>query len=470
MRLPRLFRTTPFRLTLLFLALFAAAASAFLAYIYLATAGEATRRTDQNITREMRSLVAAYDRAGVDAVNQSLIERAASERPFLYLLMKPDGARISGSIAESPIEDAGAAVGVSTRASFSVTDADAQGRLVKHPARGIQERLSGGEILFVGADISEDQAYVVKITRALWGAGALVIVLGTAGGLLVSRNVSRSMGALNDVVAAVRNGDFDARAAVRGARDEFDELSEGINEMLDRLQRSMAGHRHAGDAIAHDLRSPLTRLRARLETAYLDVEAGKGDAEEALAQALDDTDGVLKTFGAVLAIARLQAAGQAPDQSLFDPAELAADLAELYEPTCEDKGLEFGAEFAKNLQVRGNREFLAQALANLLDNAVKYTPAGGAIMLRVRRRSSGEIEFSVTDTGPGVPDEDRARVVERFVRLENSRSEPGSGLGLSLVAAVAEAHGGRLELSEGPGKVGEMGPGLRVALILPRAG
>lgn len=465
MRLPRLFRTTPFRLTLLFLALFAAAASAFLAYIYLATAGEATRRTDLNITREMRSLVAAYDRAGVDAVNQSLIERAASERPFLYLLMKPDGSRISGSIAESPIEGGRDAP---TRASFSVTDYDSNGRMVKHPARGFQERLSGGEILFVGADISEDQAYVVKIVRALWGAGALVIVLGLAGGLLVSRNVSRSMGALNDVVTAVRNGDFDARAAVRGARDEFDELSEGINEMLDRLQRSMAGHRHAGDAIAHDLRSPLTRLRARLETAYLDVEAGKGDAQEALAQALDDTDGVLKTFGAVLAIARLQAAGQAPDQTLFDPAELAADLAELYEPTCEDKGLEFGAEFAKDLQVRGNREFLAQALANLLDNAVKYTPAGGAIMLRVRRRSSGEIEFSITDTGPGVPDEDRARVVERFVRLENSRSEPGSGLGLSLVAAVAEAHGGRLELSEGPGKVGEMGPGLRVALILPR--
>ena len=467
MRLPRLFRTTPFRLTLLFLALFAAAASAFLAYIYLATAGEATRRTDRNISREMRSLVAAYDRAGIDAVNQSLIERASSERPFLYLLMKPDGTRISGSIAESPIE--GGPNVAPARASFSVTDYDAQGRLVKHPARGFQERLSGGEILFVGADISEDQAYVVKIVRALWGAGALVILLGLTGGLLVSRNVSRSMGALNDVVAAVRNGDFGARAAVRGARDEFDELSEGINEMLDRLERSMAGHRHAGDAIAHDLRSPLTRLRARLETAYLDVEAGKGDAQEALAQALEDTDGVLKTFSAVLAIARLQAAGQAPDQSVFDPAELAADLAELYEPTCEDKGLEFGSELTRDLQVRGNREFLAQALANILDNAVKYTPVGGAIMLRVRRRSSGEIEFSVTDTGPGVPDEDRARVVERFVRLENSRSEPGSGLGLSLVAAVAEAHGGRLELSEGPGKVGDMGPGLRVAFILPRA-
>lgn len=467
MRLPRIFRTTPFRLTLLFLALFAAAASAFLAYIYVATAGEATRRTDREITREMRSLQGAYERAGIDALNQSLIERAASERPFLYLLTKPDGARISGSIEESPLDSF---EGQATWASFQVTDYDVQGREIKHPARGLQERLRGGEILFVGADVGEDEAYVVKIIRALWGAGALVVVLGLAGGVIVSRNVSRSMGELNDVIAAVRNGDLRARAAVRGARDEFDELSEGLNEMLDRLERSMAGHRHAGDAIAHDLRSPLTRLRARLEAAYLDVEAGKGDPQQALAQALDDTDGVLKTFGAVLSIARLQAAGQAPDQVVFDPAELAAGIAELYEPLCEDKGLDFKAEFQGHLTVRGNREFLAQALANILDNAVKYTPPGGAIMLRVRRRSSGEVEYSVTDTGPGVPDTDRARVVERFVRLENSRNEPGSGLGLSLVAAVAEAHGGRLELDEGPGIVDGVGPGLRVALILPRAG
>jgi len=465
-RLPRIFRTTPFRLTLLFLALFAAAAFAFLAYIYVATAGEATRRTDQEITREMRSLAAAYDRAGLDALNQSLIERAASERPFLYLLMTPSGARISGSIAASPVEDF---TGPPAWTSFSVTEADAQGRSVKRPARGLQERMRGGEILFVGADVGEDEAYVLKIVRALWGAGALVVVLGLAGGVLVSRNVSRSMAGLVAVVEAVRNGDLGARARVRGARDEFDELATGLNEMLDRLERSMAGHRHAGDAIAHDLRSPLTRLRARLEAALLDVEAGKSDPTEALAQAVNDTDGVLKTFGAVLAIARLQAAGAAPSQAAFDPAGLARDIAELYEPLCEDKGVEFRAELSADLTVRGNREFLAQALANILDNAVKYTPAGGAIMLRVRRRSSGEVEFSVTDTGPGVPQADRARVVERFVRLENSRNEPGAGLGLSLVAAVAEAHDGRLDLDEGPGKVGEMGPGLRVALILPRA-
>ena len=466
MRLPRIFRTTPFRLTLLFLALFASAASAFLAYIYVATAGEATRRTDQEIRREMRSLTDVYDRAGVDAVNQSLIERAASERPFLYLLMTRNGERISGSIEESPVEEF---TGEPAWATFQVTDLDVQGREVKHPARGLQQRLSGGQILFVGADVGADEAYVAKIVNALRGAVVLVVVLGLAGGILVSRNVSRAMASLTDVVDRVRGGELGARAHVRGTRDEFDELAQGVNEMLDRLERSMAGHKHAGDAIAHDLRSPLTRLRARLEAAYLDVEAGKGDPRQALAQALEDTDGVLKTFGAVLSIARLQAAGQAPDPQVFDPAELGADIAELYEPLCEDKDIDFAAEFAQGLTIRGNREFLAQALANILDNAVKYTPAGGAIMLRVRRRSSGEVEFSVTDTGPGVPEHDRERVIQRFVRLENSRNEPGAGLGLSLVAAVAEAHGGRLELSEGPGKVDDKGPGLRVALILPRA-
>ncbi|MDO8410809.1 MAG: HAMP domain-containing sensor histidine kinase [Phenylobacterium sp.] len=466
MRLPRIFRTTPFRLTLLFLALFAASASAFLAYIYVATAGEATRRVDQLITREMRTLQSAYGRAGTDALNQALIERAASERPYLYLLMRPDGTSISGSIEESPLEDFN---GNPTWTSFRVTEFDVQGREVNRPARGLQERLAGGEILFVGADVAEDEAYVVKIVRALWGAGALVIVLGLAGGVVVSRNVSRSMIGLNTVVDAVRNGDLSARAPVRGTRDELDELAVGLNEMLDRLERSMAGHKHAGDAIAHDLRSPLTRLRARLEAAYLDLEAGRGDPEAAFAQAIEDTDGVLKTFGAVLAIARLQAAGTAPDPVLFDPADLAADICELYEPLCEDHGLDFKAERVRGLSIRANREFMAQALANLMDNAIKYTPPGGAIMLRVRRRSSGEVEFSVTDTGPGVPEEDRGRVVERFVRLENSRNQPGAGLGLSLVVAVAEAHGGRVELSEGPGRVGEIGPGLRVAVILPHA-
>jgi signal transduction histidine kinase len=275
---------------------------------------------------------------------------------------------------------------------------------------------------------------------------------------------------LGKVVTAVQEGDLKARAEVRNSGDELDELGAGLNTMLDRLEGSMSSIRHAGDAIAHDLRSPLTRMRAKLEVALMDAEAGKIDGVDAVQLALDEADNLLKTFNTVLAIARLQAAaGRTPDPRVFDAADLAADMAELYEPASEEKGLEFSAEIERGLMIAGNQPFLAQALANIIDNAIKYTPTGGAVMLRARRRSSGEIEYSVTDTGPGVPEGDRERVIERFVRLDNSRTEAGSGLGLSLVGAVMEAHGGRVLLDEGPGEYGGFGPGLRVALVLPAA-
>ena len=452
----------------MFVAAFAGGAAAFLFYIYAVTAGEVNQRADRDITAEMRSLETVYRQGGTNALNQALIERMADGRPFLYLLMDKSGQRITGSIAASPLANSTSDV---DWAQFRLTETDpTSGAEVRQTARGEQIRLPTGERMFVGADIGEAEVFVAKIVHAVWGAGALMVLLGLMGGLFVSRNVSRAMAGLNAVVTAVQGGDLRARAEVRGSRDEFDELASGLNDMLDRLERSMAGIRHAGDAIAHDLRSPLTRLRARMEVALLDVEAVKGDPRAALVQALEDSEGVLRTFNAVLAIARLQAAGRAPDPSPFDPGVLAASVAELYEPLCEEKELDFKAELTPQLSARGNREFVAQALANLLDNAVKYTPAGGAIMLRVRRRSSGEVEFSVTDTGPGVPEADRPRIIQRFVRLENSRNQPGVGLGLSLVAAVAEAHGGRLEVDEGPGAADGFGPGLRVALVLPRAG
>jgi signal transduction histidine kinase len=329
-------------------------------------------------------------------------------------------------------------------------------------------RLSGGELLFVGADVGAQRQFAVRIVRATEGAAVLIVLLGLLGGVLISRNVSRSMAGLRNAVEAVEGGDLQARAPVRGVNDEFDELAHGMNAMLDRVERLMGGLRHAGDAIAHDLRSPLTRMRARLEVALIEVEAGKADALEALESTLADADSVLRTFNAVLAISRLQAAGQFTNAAEFDLSELAEGVSELYGPLCEDKGLTFEVQFAPRVMMRGEREFVAQALSNLLDNAVKYTPEGGAVMLRTRRRSSGEAEVSVTDTGLGVPEADRARVVQRFVRLENSRSLPGSGLGLSLVSAVAEAHGGRLDLDEGPGATAAGGgPGLRAALIFP---
>ncbi len=466
MRLPSLFRRTPFRLTLLFLALFAASASALLAYIYVATAAEARRRAENEIRREVSALEAVYRAQGANALNQALVERTLRGGPYLFLLSDAQGRPVTGNISESPITGF---TGRETWEDFRISQADEQGRVERRPARGVEKPLTAGGRLFVGVDIGDSEEHLGRVTQALWGAGALVVLLGLGGGVLISRGVERAMGNLNQVVAAVRDGDMRARAPVRGARDEYDELAINLNAMLDRLEASIAAIRHAGDAVAHDLRSPLTRMRAKLEVALIDAEAGKADAVQALETALGEADGLLKTFNTVLAIARLQAAGQAPNPSVFDAAALAADLAELYEPTAEEHGIDFSAEIQKDLPVLGSREFMAQALANLIDNSLKYTPEGGAVMLRARRKASGEVEFSVTDTGPGVPDEDRERVVQRFVRLENSRTEPGSGLGLSLVAAVAEAHGGRLELDEGPGVVDGKGPGLRAALVFPPA-
>ena len=466
MRLPALIRTTPFRLTLLFMALFAGAASAFLAFIYVVGVSEVTHFADGEVMYEASQLDKIYDRDGRPALVHTINDRSSGD-DFYYLLQTASGARLAGDIKPADVG------GFERGAEWLRATIDSRGPGKKRgrwPARINRMRLAGGETLFVATDVSEPEAYVLGFVRTLWAAGGIVILLGMAGGVIVARNVNRSVGRLNEVVSAVQGGDLRARVALKGTGDEFDDLAAGLNDMLDRLERSIGGLRHAGDAIAHDLRSPLTRLRTRLEVALLDVEAGRGDPKAALAQALEDADAVLRTFNTVLAIARLQAAGSAPDQAVFDPTHLAADIAELYQPLAEERGQDFTTELAEGLAVRGNREFIAQAMANILDNAVKYNAPKGAVMLRVRRRSSGEIEFSVTDTGPGVPEADRARVAQRFVRLENSRSLPGVGLGLSLVMAVAQAHGGRLEIDEGPGKVGDIGPGLRVALVLPRAG
>ncbi|WOB79376.1 ATP-binding protein [Brevundimonas nasdae] len=469
MRLPSLLRRTPFRLTLLFLALFVAAAGAILAYVYFASASEAQGRAKADVEIELGALTAIHRTRGIDALNQALVERSIRGGPYLYLLTDKAGKTITGNITESPIDiDLSLPAGASDWETFRLTDTDAQGKVQRRRSIGVITTLAGGEHLFVGQDIGDIEAYLARLTQALWGAMALVMLLGLAGGLYISRRVENAMAGLNRVVQSVQDGDLKVRAPVRHTGDELDELGQGLNTMLDRLEASMASIRHAGDAIAHDLRSPLTRMRAKLEVALIDAEAGKIDGVDALGIALDEADHLLKTFNTVLAIARLQAGG-APDPKVMDAADLAADMAELYEPAAEDKDIDFSSEVEKGLMIEGNQPFLAQALANLIDNAIKYTPAGGAVKLRARRRSSGEIEYSVTDTGPGVPEKDRERVVQRFVRLDNSRTEPGSGLGLSLVTAVAEAHGGRVVLDEGPGAYGDFGPGLRVALVLPPA-
>lgn len=309
--------------------------------------------------------------------------------------------------------------------------------------------------------------------KAIWGGAALLIGLGLVAGLLINREVSRSVQRLMKVLDAAENGDLKARVTLRQSGDEYDALAERINTTLDRMEATIGNLKHAGDAIAHDLRTPLSRLRSRLELALYEAEKYNRHAPEVLERALSDTDQLLRTFQTVFAISRLETQGLVPDPQVFDAQLLACDMAELFEPLAQDKGLEFASEFTGGLQVSGNRDFLAQALSNLLDNAIKYT-RGGGITFRLRRTAAGQVEFSITDTGPGVPEADRVRITQRFVRLESSRSLPGEGLGLSLVEAVARAHGGRLAIDEGPGilqkSMENCGPGLRTALVLPLTG
>ena len=377
MKLPSLFRRTPFRLTLLFLALFVATASAVLAYVYVASASEARARAEAGVRSEIEALTAVYRTRGVNALNQALVDRTLRGGSYLYLLMDKDRKTITGNISTSPLEP-GAAVQGGRWDDFRLTDTDEEGRVRKRQAIGVEMPLSGGEQLFVGEDIGDIEAYLSRLTQALWGAMIMVLILGIGGGLVISRRVEKSMSGLNRVVMAVQEGDLKVRAPVTHSGDELDELGQGLNTMLDRLEASMASIRHAGDAIAHDLRSPLTRMRAKLEVALIDADAGKVSGVDALGIALDEADLLLKTFNTVLAIARLQAGG-APDPKVFDAAELATDMAELYEPSGEDKGLEFSAEIEKGLMIEGNQPFLAQALANIIDNAIKYTPEGGAV-------------------------------------------------------------------------------------------
>jgi signal transduction histidine kinase len=308
-----------------------------------------------------------------------------------------------------------------------------------------------------------------------------VIVLGLIGGFFVSRRVLKRIDAMTGTAQTIMRGDLTGRLPIAGTGDELDRLAENVNAMLERIEALMRGLKEVSDNIAHDLKTPLTRLRNRCEEA-LRNPSGESGYRAALETTIAESDDLIRTFDALLMIARAES-GQARDNMTeFDAAQIVRDVGELYEPLAEEKGLELKVEAPTAAPVRGNRELVSQALANLIDNAIKYaapngkadTVANGAANngsangapaeIIVAAGNEGErIALSVADHGPGIPEADRGRVVERFVRLEQSRSAPGSGLGLSLASAVARLHGGELKLEDNR-------PGLRSIIALPRAG
>jgi signal transduction histidine kinase len=463
LRLPSLFGTTTFRLAMIHAGMFAGFAALLLAYLFASTAVDLERRFNQGLTAEINSLMAAYATGGLSRINQAVIERSSARGPYFYLLTTEDGGKISGDFDLLPVDVQGP---YPRPVDFQYELASPDGAISTHRAEGQIVQLPDGSLLLIASGSGDRTIITSRIISAIWTGALAGLILSLLGGVIISRQAARRADALARTTEAVMGGDLSQRAPVEGSGDEFDRLGERLNAMLDRVERLIHASRHSGDAIAHDLRSPLTRMRNRLVTLMDDLgEEGDPALIDSLGATLEEVDGLLATFAAILRLSRLET-GEATDFRRINLTEVLEEMAELYDPACESVGLSFEAEIAENVFILADKGLVAQAVSNLLDNALKYTESGGGVTLRLRRRKTGEgVEISVTDTGPGIPEGDRDRVLQRFVRLEASRTKPGDGLGLSLVNAVATLHRGALELSDGPGDKAQ--PGLRAALILP---
>jgi len=271
---------------------------------------------------------------------------------------------------------------------------------------------------------------------------------------MTGRNLLRRVEQVNRTSERVMAGNLSDRVPLHGTNDEFDQLAANLNRMLDQIERLMTAMREVTDDVAHDLKTPLSRLRARLERALAEPSAGSTQSE-AIRAAIDEADRLLATFNALLSIAELESGAHGDQTEPLDLSEIARSAAELYEPVAEEKGFVLAVMAEPGVTIRGDRHLLSQALANLLDNALKYG-RGGKIEISVYRRDR-QAFVEVADQGPGIPREDRETVLDRFVRLEPSRTTPGNGLGLSLVRAIARRHGGSVALEDNR-------PGLRVRL------
>jgi signal transduction histidine kinase len=445
----RLLRTSTFRFALAYVGLFAVSALLLLGFIYVTTAGYASRQTDEVILAQIAGLAEQYRQRGLDGVAATIAQRAARNPRghAVYLLADPAGRRIVGNLDRWPREATEPGW-----VEFMIEDPDTQGEAYR--ARAQYVRLAGGFQLLVGQDVQEQQRHQKLMIAAMAWGGALTLALALAGGLLMSRATLQRIETINRTSREIIQGDLGRRVPTRGTGDEFDQLAQNLNAMLDQIALLMNGIREVSDNIAHDLRTPLTRLRSRLEAARL------GQADPAMRATIDaliaDADALLSTFSALLRIAEIEAGRRRADFADVDLAATARAAIELYEPVAQEKRQTVEADLAEGLVVKGDRHLLAQAVANLLDNAVKYGPEGTRIVVAVGQSDLGP-SLSVADNGPGIPEEFRNQAVRRFFRLETSRSTPGTGLGLSLVSAVAKLHGARLALEDNV-------PGLRVVM------
>jgi signal transduction histidine kinase len=455
-----LLRTTTFRVALLYLGLFLASVLVILGLIYWFTAGFIERQTDETIAAEIAGLREQYRQRRLPGLIEVVNARSAVPRTStLYLVATPSFAPLAGNLSDWPDAKPDADGWI----EFEIADAPEEPGGGSHEARAVVFTLPGGYHLLVGRDTMERRHFQDRVLISLAWALLLTVGLGAAGGVLISRNVMHRIDAINQTTRQIMSGALQERMAVANNGDELDQLAGNLNAMLDQIEHLMVGMRQVSDSVAHDLRTPLTRLRSRLEITLVEA-ATEDEYRTAIQEAISEADRLLGIFSALLSIAEAEAGTMQRSFQKVALSDLARQMADLYEPAAEEAGLSFVSDIRAEPIALGNQQLLAQAIANLLDNALKYTPADGCVTLTVKG-PEGERGacVSVADTGPGIPAEQRESVLRRFVRLEASRSSPGNGLGLSLVDAVARLHGARLEMDDNH-------PGLIVSLVFPRMG
>ena len=461
--LGKLFGATAFRLALAILLISAVGAGIVLAVIAWEVVSVVDREIERTIDAESQGLIDAFDNEGIRRLEAVIEARKREPGASLYLLTNPIGEPLAGNVEQLPTE-------VLLHPGFLP---------IIYRGSGSSERgrqalvgvyvLPGGFRLLIGHDLG-DRARIGKVmVRALAISLVFFAVLGAAGALFVARRVLKRIDDINTSAQGIMAGDLTRRLPVSGSGDELDRLAGGLNDMLGRISELMAGLREVSDNIAHDLRTPLTRLRNHAEAAL----AFGGDAaayRQALEKTIEESDQLIRVFNALLLIARAEAGGDLGPLQPVDISETARSVAELYEPIAEEEGVALIVRAEDGLRVHGNRELIGQAIANLVDNALKYGASHKSVddagmradVVITAQKAGRSVLLTIADRGPGISPADRARVLDRFVRLEDSRSRPGSGLGLSLAAAVVRMHGGTVDLEDNQ-------PGLRVRLTLPMA-
>lgn len=461
-------------MAVLYMAFFGISAVVLLGFIYYTTVELIDRETNRIIEAETKGLVEQYSLFGLQGLAAVIQHRSVNlkEPGAIYLLVNRRYDPITGNLSAWPA-DADDSPLIAKEDSiwihFDISHSQGEEKISRQMRARVID-LPGGYHMLIGRDVEERERFREVIRAALAWSIVITVLLAFFGGLLLSRQMLRRVDAIARTSRQIIDGDLTQRVKVRGTGDEFDRVSENFNEMLDQIERLLVGMRAVTDSVAHDLGAPLTRLKNRIEMTL----RGKPDMEtyrSTLRQAINETDHIRSTFDALINIARAEAGGLRFEMRPLDLTELAAELLELYEPVAHERDLRFEATLAPTAPVLANRQTLAQALTNLFDNTIKYTPRGGRIRLQVTANEE-RVLFIIEDNGPGIPTADRERVLQRFVRLEKDADTPGTGLGLSLVAAVAKLHRATLELGDselGDSEPGGEAPGLRITLTFRRA-